>query len=168
MRHYNLMYTSWWSQCCTWRCTLLKMHRKVIKKTHLTLHLITQLKMHLLVRLYRNALLATVTHYEPLLWATMTHYELLLWATMTHYETLLWAITMSHYESLWPIMSHSELLCDDGCQYNNNSVLEARKILTSYILCMLEKKLIQREKWACAHQFFLRLHAVENKTAVLN
>ena len=43
------------------------------------------------------------------------------------------------------------------------TVLEARKVLTSYILCMLEKKIIQRKKWACAHQFFLRPQAVHRK-----
>ena len=44
------------------------------------------------------------------------------------------------------------------------TVLEARKILTLYILCMLKKKLIQSIKWACAHQVFVRPQVVHRKT----
>ena len=47
------------------------------------------------------------------------------------------------------------------------TVLEARKILTSYIM-YVEKKLIQRKKWACAHQFFSEMTrgTSRNETAI--
>ena len=54
---------------------------------------------------------------------------------MSHYDPLC-AIAMTHYEPMWATLSDD----DDGSQCINNSVLEGRKILTPYILRMLEKK----------------------------
>ena len=93
-----------------------------------------------------DPLWATMTHYDPLWIITMSHYEPL-WPTVNHYYETLWP-TMSHYyDPLWDIMSHYELMWATLSYYMMmdlsaiiiQTVLEARKILTSCILRMLEK-----------------------------